>query len=48
LWKVENLIRVSLAAPDEKSNAHQRDFFLSQGCLFFAGGFTALERELLG
>jgi hypothetical protein len=36
-----------LALPDEVKDALQRDYFLSQGCLFFTGGFYALEGQLL-
>lgn len=36
-----------LAPPDEERAALQRDCFFSQGCLFFAGAFAALESQLL-
>ena len=35
-----------LAPPDEKREALQRDWFFSQGCLFFTGAFHALEGQL--
>jgi hypothetical protein len=36
-----------LAPLDEEKSVHQRDYFFSQGCLFFTGAFVALEGELL-
>jgi hypothetical protein len=36
-----------LAPPDERTEALQRDYFFSQGCLFFTGTFSALEGQLL-
>jgi hypothetical protein len=36
-----------LAPPDEAKAALQEDCFFSQGCLFFAGAFVALEGQLL-
>ena len=35
-----------LAQPDEKREALQRDWFFSQGCLFFTGAFHAIEGQL--
>lgn len=35
-----------LAPPDEATEALQRDYFFSQGCLFFTGAFNALEGQL--
>jgi hypothetical protein len=37
-----------LAGPDDAKNALQRDWFFSQGCLFFAGAFEYLEPQLIG
>jgi hypothetical protein len=36
-----------LAPPDEMKEALQKDVFFSQGCLFFAGAFEALEAQLI-
>jgi hypothetical protein len=36
-----------LAAPDKAKEALQNDIFFSQGCLFFAEAFQALERQLI-
>jgi hypothetical protein len=36
-----------LAPLDEAKAAQQKDLFFSQGCLFFAGAFMALESQLL-
>jgi hypothetical protein len=36
-----------LAPFDESKTAQQKDLFFSQGCLFFAGAFVALEGQLL-
>ncbi len=36
-----------LAVPDEAKAALQKDIFFSQGCLFFAGAFQALETQLV-
>jgi hypothetical protein len=36
-----------LAPPDEAKAALQKDYFFSQGCLFFTGAFVALEGQLL-
>jgi hypothetical protein len=33
-----------LAPHDKERDAQQRDFFFSQGCLFFTGAFAELER----
>ena len=35
-----------LAPRDDERDTKQRDFFFSQGCLFFTGGFVELERVL--
>ncbi|HTW36797.1 MAG TPA: DUF5677 domain-containing protein [Rhizomicrobium sp.] len=35
-----------LASPDDARAARQRDWFFSQGCLFFTGAFHALEGQL--
>lgn len=35
-----------LAPPDDRKEAFQRDWFFSQGCLFFTGAFHALEGQL--
>jgi hypothetical protein len=35
-----------MGAPDEKREAKQRDWFFSQGCLFFTGAFEALEGQV--
>jgi hypothetical protein len=37
-----------LAVPDEGKEGAQRDYFFSQGCLFFTGSFHALEVQLRG
>jgi hypothetical protein len=36
-----------MAAPDEAKETLQNDIFFSQGCLFFAGAFQAVEGQLL-
>ncbi len=36
-----------MSLPDERTVPRQKDAFFSQGCLFFAGGFEALEGQLI-
>jgi hypothetical protein len=35
-----------MAQPNQEEERHQKDWFYSQGCLFFVGAFNALEERL--
>ncbi len=47
LSKFAHPIGRQIVGPDEAREAFQRDVFYGEGCLFFCGAFSALERLLL-